>query len=81
MGDLSLEVRWQVDDVNGTEGTFLRADTTPDTKPLRDVGNFGLGRHFDAEFACPDDWAGLLAFLSTFLVSCQSLFFVGMVDS
>jgi len=35
MGDLGLEICWQIDDVDGTEGAFLRTDTTPDAKTLR----------------------------------------------
>ncbi len=70
MGDLSLEVRWQVYDVNGTEGTFLWADAATDTQPFRDVGNFGLGGDFDAEFAGPDHGTRLLALLPTFLKVC-----------
>ena len=67
VGDLGLEVRGQVDNVNCTEGTFLRADTATDTQPFRDVGNFGFGGHLDAQFAGPHHGTGLLALLSTFL--------------
>lgn len=28
MGDLGLEVGWQIDDVDRSKGTFLRTDTT-----------------------------------------------------
>jgi hypothetical protein len=31
MGDLSLEVGWQIDDVDGIKGAFLWANTTTDT--------------------------------------------------
>ena len=67
VGDLSLEIRWQVDDVDGTKRTFLWADTTADTQTLRDVGDLGFGGDFDAEFACPDNRTGFLALLTTFL--------------
>lgn len=34
MGDLGLEICWQIDDVDGTEGTFLWADTASNAKTL-----------------------------------------------
>jgi hypothetical protein len=67
MGDLSLEVGGQVDDVDGVEGAFLRADTASDAEALRDEGDFGGRVDFDAQFARADDWARLFAFLSAFL--------------
>ena len=68
MGDLGLEVRGQVNDVDGVEGAFLRADTTSDTQSLGDEGDLGGPVDFDAQLSCPYDRAGLLAFLSAFLV-------------
>lgn len=65
---MSLEVRGQVDDVDGGERTFLWTDTTTDAQSLRDVGNLRLGRDFNAQFASTHDRAGFLAFLSTFLL-------------
>jgi len=65
--DLTLEVRGQIDDVDGVEWAFLRADTTSYAKSLTDKGDLAGGLDFDAEFAGLDDWARLLAFLSTFL--------------
>jgi hypothetical protein len=67
MSDLSFQVRWKVDDVDGPKRTFLWTDTTTDTQTLRNVGNFGLGGDFDAKFARSDNWARLLALLTTFL--------------
>lgn len=55
MGDLSLKIGWQVDDMNGTEWALLWTDTTTDTESLRDVGNFRFGSDFDTEFAGPDN--------------------------
>jgi hypothetical protein len=40
MGDLGLKVGGQVDDVDGAKGAFFRANTTPNTKALRDKRNF-----------------------------------------
>lgn len=71
VGDLSLEIGWQVDDVNGTKWAFLWADTAADAQAFRNVRNLGLGSDFDTEFAGAHHWARLLAFLSTFLESCQ----------
>ena len=67
VGDLGLEVRGQVDDVDGTEWALLGADTTADTEALRDVSYLGFRSDFDAEFAGSHNGAGFLAFLSTFL--------------
>ena len=67
VGDLCLEVGGQVDNVDSTEGTFLRADTTTDTEALGNEGDFGLGCHFDTKLACADHRARLFALLTTFL--------------
>jgi hypothetical protein len=39
MGNLSLEVGGQVDNVDCVKGTFLWADTTSDTQTLGNEGN------------------------------------------
>jgi hypothetical protein len=67
VGDLGLEVGGQVDDVDGVEGAFLRADTATDTQALRDEGDLGLGGDFDAQLARTDYGTRLLAFLPAFL--------------
>ena len=67
MGDLGLEIRGQVDDVDGVEWAFLRADTATDTQALRDEGDLGAGIDFYAQLARADNGAGLLALLSAFL--------------
>lgn len=67
MRDLGLEVRGQVDDVDGVEGAFLGADTAADTEALRDECDFGLIGDLDAQLARAHDGTRLLAFLSTFL--------------
>lgn len=48
MGDLGLEVRGQVDDVDGIEWALLRADTASYAQPFGDEGNFRAGVDFDA---------------------------------
>lgn len=70
MGDLSLEVRGQVDDVDSIERTLLGADTASYAQALGNEGDLGVGRDFDAQLAGADDGAGLFAFLSTFLETC-----------
>lgn len=67
MGDLGLEVRWEIDDVDGTKRAFLGANTATNAKTFGDICDFGLGSDFDAKLAGTDDRAGLLAFLPTFL--------------
>lgn len=68
---MSLEVGRQVDDVDSVEWALLRADTTANAEPFRDEGNLGLGSHFDAKLACPDDRTRLFTFLPAFLVRSQ----------
>jgi hypothetical protein len=71
MSDHGLEVGGKIDDHNGFEGTFFRADTATDAEPFRDEGDFGGTVDFDAQFACSDDGARLLALLTTFLERYQ----------
>ncbi len=40
MGDLRLEICWQVDDVDSPERTLLYADTASNAKTLGDKGDF-----------------------------------------
>lgn len=67
VGDLGLEVGGQVDDVDGVEGAFLRADTASNAEALRDEGDFGRVVDFDAQLARADDGTRLFAFLAAFL--------------
>lgn len=67
VGDLCLEVGRQVDNVDSTERTFLRADTATDTEALGNEGDFGFGGHFDTKLACAHHRARLFALLTTFL--------------
>lgn len=71
VGDLSLEIRGQIDNVDGIEGALLRTDTAANAEALGDEGNFGLGRDLDTQLASADHGAGLFAFLSAFLKSRQ----------
>ena len=73
VGDLCLEVGGQVDNVDGTERAFLRADTATDTEALGNEGDLGLGCHFDTKLACADHRARLFALLATFLKQVMSL--------
>ena len=57
VGDLRLEIGGQIDDVDGTEGAFLHADTAADAKALGDEGDLGVGGDFDAQLARADDGA------------------------
>lgn len=47
MGDLTLEVRGQVDNGNGAKWTLLGTDTATDAERLRDEGEPGVGRDLD----------------------------------
>ena len=67
VGDLGFQVGRQVDDVDGTERTFLGTDTATDTQALGDEGDLGFRRHFDTQLTRTDDGARLLTFLATFL--------------
>lgn len=64
---MAFQVGRQVDDVDGVEGAFLRADTATDTETLGDEGDLAGRVDFDAEFASFDDRAGFLAFLAALL--------------
>lgn len=67
MGDLGLEVRGQVDDVDGVKRTLLGTDTASDAQALRDEGDLGGRVYFDAQLARAHHGTGLFAFLPTFL--------------
>jgi hypothetical protein len=67
VGDLRFKIGRQVDDVDGTERTFFRADTASNAEALRDEGDLRFRAHFNAELASAHHGAGLLAFLSAFL--------------
>lgn len=67
MRDLALQVRGQVDNGDGVEGAFFRADTASDAEAFGNEGDLRVWRNFDAELACSYNGAGFLAFLSTLL--------------
>jgi hypothetical protein len=67
VGDLSLEVRGQVDNVDGIKRALLGANTASNAQALRDEGNLGGRVYLDAQLACAHDGTGLFAFLTTFL--------------
>ena len=67
VGDLRLEVGWQVDNVDGAEWALLWTDTASNAEGLRDEGDLGGWINLDTEASRADDWAGLLALLATFL--------------
>jgi hypothetical protein len=57
MGDLSLEVGGQIDNVDGVEGAFFRADTATDAKTFRDEGDSGLRRDLNTQLPGSDHGA------------------------
>lgn len=67
MGDLRLQIRGKIDDVDCIEWAFLRTNTASYAKSLGDEGDLGLGGYFDTQLARADNWTGLFAFLSAFL--------------
>ena len=71
MRNLRLEVRREIDDVDGGKRTFFHADTTSNAKSLGDEGDLRFRGDLDAEFACPYHRARFLAFLATFLKNLQ----------
>lgn len=71
VGNLRLEVGWQIDDVDCAKGAFLGADTATDAQALGNEGNLGCVFDFDTETTTADDRAGFLALLSTFLRNAQ----------
>ena len=67
VGDFGFQVGGQVDNVNRTERTLLRTDTTTDAKTFGNEGDLGFGSDLDTELAGTDDRARFLTFLATFL--------------
>lgn len=67
VGDLSIQVRRQVDNMDGAKRTLLGTDTTTDTETLGDERDLGVRVDFDTQLASPDNRARLLAFLTAFL--------------
>jgi hypothetical protein len=65
--DLALEVRGQVDNLDGVEWALLGADTASDTQALTDEGDLAGVVDFDTQLAGLDDGTRLLALLATFL--------------
>lgn len=63
MRGVFLEVFGQIDNVDCLKGAFFDANAASDAERFREVGDFGLGADFDAEFSKFDDRAGLFAFL------------------
>lgn len=80
VGDLALEVRGKVDDGDGVEGAFLRANTTTDAEGLGDESEARLRSNLDAELAASDDGTRLLAFLTTFSRATLRVNKVSIVD-
>lgn len=64
---MALEIRGQVDDLDGVERAFFGANTAADTEAFTNEGDLAVGIDFDTELAGLDDRAGLLALLATFL--------------
>ena len=67
MGDVGLEIGWQIDNVDGSKWAFLRTDTASNTKGFGDEGDLRVRGDFNAETSASHNWARFLAFLSAFL--------------
>lgn len=67
MGDLTLQIGRQIDNIDCAERAFLWTDTTSYAQALGDEGNFRRGFDFDTKTATTDNGTRLLAFLSAFL--------------
>lgn len=67
VGDVGFKVGWQIDNVDGSEGAFLWANTTSNTQVFRDKGDLRGRTDFDTELSTSDHWARFLTLLSTFL--------------
>ena len=72
VGDLALQIGGQVDDVDGTEGTLLGANTATNAKAFGDKGDLRFGGHFNAKLTRANHGARLLALLTTFLEQTKS---------
>lgn len=58
---------WQIDDLDGLEGTLLYALTATNAQVLAEETDSGGVKDFDAYLALHVDWTGLLAFLLALL--------------
>lgn len=61
--NLRLEIRGQIDDVDGIEGTFLGTDAASDAQAFGNEGDLAARVDFDAELPRPHHGAALLTFL------------------
>lgn len=69
MRDVRLEVRWEVDNGNGTEWASLGTQAAADAESLRDESDTRVGCDFDAQFPALDDRAHFFTLLVAFLES------------
>ena len=67
VGDMRLEIRWQIDNVDCAEWAFLGTDTTSNAKALGDEGDLRVRGDLNTELSTSYNWARFLAFLSAFL--------------
>ena len=67
MSNMGLKIRGQIDNVDGSEWAFLRADTASNAEGFRDECNLGFRSDFNAQATTSNDRTGFLALLSTFL--------------
>lgn len=67
MSYMRFEICWQIDNIDGTKWALLGTDTTSNAKILGNESDFRLGSNFDTKATTSNNWAGFLAFLSTFL--------------
>lgn len=75
MGDVGLEIRRQIDDVDCSEWALLGANTASNTKGFRDERDLGFRGDLDAETSTAHHRARFLALLTTFLF-VKSLAFI-----
>ena len=52
VGDMGLEIRWQIDDIDCAEWAFLGTDTTSNAKELRYECDLICGFDFYTHFTC-----------------------------
>lgn len=67
MGNVGLEIRGQVDDIDGSKWALLRADTASNAEGFRDECNLGFWSDFNAQATTSNNRTRFLALLSTFL--------------
>lgn len=71
VGDLRLQVGRKIDNIDGVERAFLRADTASYAQRLGYEGNPRGRFYFDTQLTSPNDWTRFAAFCIVSVIQMQ----------